>query len=529
MVVRELFGILNPQSLIRLAFRLRSDREFLIYHDQRLTRKQVYKNILALAAGLQALGVEKGDRVVTLLPACPEAVYALFLPHVIGSVNVPLNPLLQTGELRYILRDCKPKAVLTTRNWYGQEYPAMLAKLIPELPALRWVIVAGLEEGDGNHFIPLNEVMRVGETPEPVKLSPDDVTRIAYTSGTTGWPKGVIHTRSKAWGIADRGVGSRLDHDQMRCLLLPFPPYHVAGMFGIYVSLLSGGRVILMERLNPQRMLAYVQDERVTRLGISPTMGRMMLGTPGQEQYDLSSLRVITFTSESCPLDLARKLYERTGCRLENIYSTSECNLISWTGPEDGWEQVGGTVGVPVPGAQVRIVDDRRTPMPPGESGEIAVRTRQMMQGYLGDPELTAQVLDDDGWYYTGDIGYLDDEGYLHLIGRTKDLIIRGGENVSAVEVERFLELHPAIRRAGVIGVPHPVGGEAIWACLEAAPGVELSSRQVLNYCRGEIAPYKIPERIHWFERLPTTATGKLQKYKLREWATQELRNDGSA
>jgi fatty-acyl-CoA synthase len=527
MVVRKLLGWLNPQRLVDLAFRVRPNSEFIIFRDQRLTRRQVYSRVKALAAGLRALGVQKGDRVATLLPGCPEAVYTAFLPSVLGNVNVPLNPLLGEHELRHILADCGAKVVITTQNWYGQDHVATLARLLPELPDLRYVIVRDADDGGGPTFLPLQDVMSLGKLLRRAKVSANDTVLISYTSGTTGWPKGVVHTQSRYWGIAVRAASPRLDLSPLRCLLLPYPPYHYAGLFGITVTLLAGGRVILMDRFDPQRMLEYIQKEKVSQIGGSPTMYRMLLSTPGQERYDLSSVQRLTFSSEPLPLDLAQALHERMGCNLENFYGTTESMLISWTSLEDTWEQAATTVGKPVPGAQVRIVDDEWRPLPVGEQGEIAVQTSQMMIGYYGDPELTAQVLDAEGWFYTGDIGYLGEDGYLRLVDRKKDMIIRGGENIYSAEVEGYLERHPLIRRAGVIGVPSGLDGEAVWAYLELQPGARLTAKEALNFCRGQIAPFKIPAQVRFVERLPTTVTGKVQKFKLREMAAQELTVDG--
>jgi acyl-coenzyme A synthetase/AMP-(fatty) acid ligase len=246
------------------------------------------------------------------------------------------------------------------------------------------------------------------------------------------------------------------------------------------------------------------------------------LSTNGQQRYDLSSLRRVTVSTEALDHDLAKTIIERTGCQLENYYGTTECNMISWTAPGDSLDVVANTVGKPAPGAEIRIVDEDRKPLSPGEIGEIAAKTAQMMSGYHLQPELTAEVLDEQGWFYTGDRGYLDRRGYLHITGRIKDIIIRGGENIAAVEIESFLATHAAVHRAGVIGVPHGLAGEAIWAFVQLNPGSALTERQLLAYCDGQIAPFKIPDRIHFVERLPTTATGKLQKYKLREMAPQE-------
>ncbi len=545
MVVEKLIRWLKPQRLIHTAFRLRPASEFIIFQGQRLTRRQVFSRVEQLAAGLQALGVRKGDRVATLLPACPEAVYSIFLPSVLGTVSVPLNPFLGEHELRHILSDCGARVVITTRNWYGQDYPMMLANLLPDLPDLDYVLVRETRDGDGRTFLPLSQVMSPGKPLRRTSLSGSDPIIIFYTSGTTGRPKGALHTHGGMWGILARSAGARLDLSPLRCLLLPFSPYQFAGLFGIGVTLLAGGKVILMDHFDPQQMLEYIQRERVSQIGGAPTMYRWLLLTPGQERYDLSSLERLTFSAEPMPFDLARSLHERMRCRLENFYGTTESLLISWTGMDDSWERAASTVGRPVPGARVRILDDERRPLRVGERGEVAVQTSQMMSGYHNDPELTAHVLDAEGWFYTGDIGYFGEDGYLRLVDRKSDLILRGGQNIYPLEIEQYLERHPSIRRAAVIGVPLSVpslrsgagpsagrgemDGEAVMAFLEPQPGARLTATEVLNFCRGQIAPFKIPERIRFVERLPTTATNKVQKFKLREMAAQEMNPDAAA
>jgi fatty-acyl-CoA synthase len=518
-----MLGKIGSQRLLKLAFRWKPDSELLVYNDRRLTRRQVLANIQALGGGLQALGIQRGDRIATLLPACPEAIYTMFLPQMMGTVNVPLNPLLSERELRHILKDCTARAVITTQRWYGQDFPQMLRRLMPELPELRHILVLNGEVCDGQTFIDLDEALRWNRPMHSPALDGGDLSLITYTSGTTGMPKGVMHSPRRTFGLAVRSIGPRLDLSLMRCLLLPFPPFQFAGMLGTIAALLGGGKIVLMDRFDPRRMLELTQNEGVTQVAGSPTMYRLMLMTPGQDQYDLSSLRRVTFSTEPCPPELARAVHERFGCNIENIYATTESMIISWTGLADGWETAAHTVGKAAAGVQLRIVDDQRRPLPPGSSGEIAVKTSQMMLGYYNDPQLTAQVLDQDGWYYTGDIGFMGEDGYLRLVDRKKDLIIRGGQNVFPAEVEALLNAHPLVRRAGVVGMPHPLSGEAIWAFVELQPGAALSAGEVLGHCRGQLAPFKIPEQVRFIERLPLTASGKVQKFKLRQLAQQEL------
>ncbi len=525
MVIGTLLSRLGPQRWLALARRIRPGAEFLVAGERRLTRRQVFDNVETLVAGLQTLGVGPGDRVATLLPAGPEAVYALFLPWLLGTWEVPLNPLLREHELRHILADCRARAVLTTRRWYGHDHPATLARLMPHLPDLRAVIVQGAESGDGRRLFALDEVLETGRSLAPVPVAADQIGRITYTSGTTGLPKGAVHTWARYWNLAHPRALLRLDPRLFRCVLFPFPLCYYHGALAVVTTLLAGGKLLLVDRFNPRQMLDALERERVTLLAASPTMARLLLRVPGQERRDLSSVRRIFVGTEVCPPDLAQALHERFRCPLENMYATNETGNITWTGQRDPWQRVATTVGKPAPGVRLRIVDDERRPLPTGAVGEIAVRTAQMMSGYHGDPALTARALDAEGWFYTGDLGALGDDGYLRLTGRKKDVIVRGGFKIYPEEVEHYLEQHPLVRRAGVVGAPSTGlragsgDGETVWAFLELAPGAALTVEQVREFCLGQIAPFKIPAQVRFVERLSTTVTDKVQRFKLREMA----------
>ena len=398
----------------------------------------------------------------------------------------------------------------------------MLERLRPELPDLSIVIAVNGAQASGQLAFQMDEVLAWGKHMSPPRLSDEDVALITYTSGTTSLPKGVVHTFKNLFSIVSPG----LDLSLMRCLLLPFPPFQIAGILGIMAALISGGRIILLDHFDPVRMLEVIQKEHVTQVAGSPTMYRLMLMTPEVHRYDLSSLRRVTFGSELCPPELARAIHERFNCNLENIYATTESMIISWTGREDDWEIAASTVGKALPGVRVRIVDDQRRTQPVGEHGEIAVQSSQMMVGYFNDPSLTSQVLDGDGWFYTGDIGVQDQDGYLRVLDRKKDVIIRGGQNIYPAEVEAWLATHASVRQAAVVGVPHQLTGEAIWAYVELHPGATLTAREMLAHCRRQLTVYKIPDQVRFLNHLPVTAMGKIQKFKLREQAQQELNRE---
>ncbi len=390
MFIPHLLGKLNPQKLLKTAFSLHPASELIIFEAQRLTRRQVFENILALAGGLQSLGVHMGERVVSLLPACPESVYTLFLPETLGTVHVPLNPMFSERELVHILKDCGAAVVVTCQRLYGRDFPAMLERMLPELPDLRLVVVVNAAQADGPVFFGMEPLLARRKPLELPRLDGRAVAVITYTSGTTGLPKGVMHSLPRLFSLVGPGLDLRL----ARCMLLPFPLYQIGGMIGVVGPLISGGKIILMERFDPVRMLESIQNERVTQVAGSPTMFRLMLANPAISRFDLSSLRRVTYGSEPCSPELARAIYERFRCGLENIYATTESMIISWTRPRDDLETVAATVGKPVAGVRLRIVDDLRRPVKAGTPGEVAVKSSMMMLGYYNDPGLTAQVLD---------------------------------------------------------------------------------------------------------------------------------------
>jgi acyl-coenzyme A synthetase/AMP-(fatty) acid ligase len=513
----------KPNALLNLAFHLWPEREFLVFRGERLTCRQTYSQVKALAAGLHSLGVSQGDRVAVFLPACPEAVFSLFLPSQIGTIHMPINPLLGEQELLEILRHSGARVIFTGLNWYGLQQADLLKRLKPELPELQYVIVLpeartggeSLPAGDG--MLAYEEVLAKGRPYPRFKPNPDDPNLLCYTSGTTGHPKGVLHSNSRSWGFRFGDSWKRLSHQSLQCLLLPYPPYHFSGMFGIMTALIAGGKVVLMDRIDPALMLQIIQTEKVTQIGAPATIYRLMLAAARENSFDLSSVRRLTFSSEKLTPELACSLYDLFHCKLENYYGTTEAHLISWTDTEGAWQSASDSVGWPLPGVEIQIVDQDRQPLSAGEMGEITVRTPQRMLGYYRDPESTDRVLDSNGWIYTGDSGYIGQDKCLHITGRISELINRSGEKILPEEVETFLESHPAIRRAAVIGVPNALAGEEILAFILPQPGKTIDLEEVLRYCRGKIAPYKVPGDIRLVQQLPMTPNGKIQKFRLQE------------
>jgi acyl-CoA synthetase (AMP-forming)/AMP-acid ligase II len=391
-----------------------------------------------------------------------------------------------------------------------------------------------------------------GEGPEP-----SDIAMILYTSGTTGLPKGAVHTHRTLTAtvqIMYRLIGSLLQPSrslirlagailrrprklrwfidlglalsgviQLRWLVVT-PFYHVAGYYQLLISLLGGDKIVVMERFHPGKALELIEQERITLVFGVPPMLAAMLNQPDFDQRDLSSMVLVGAGAMPVPPHIVRELWRRVGCLVVIGYGATEASVGTATLPVDPADLQAETVGRPPPGVEVKIVDAERRPVPPGMVGEIAVHGPGVMVGYYRNSESTEQVIDGEGWYYTGDLGVMDRQGYVRVVGRAKDMIIRAGANVYPAEVEHFLLTHPQISQVAVIGLPSPsAGGEKIRAYVVPKEGTTLTTGDVIGYCWGQIAAYKVPDEVVFVNELPTTpALHKVQHFRLREQAMRE-------
>jgi acyl-CoA synthetase (AMP-forming)/AMP-acid ligase II len=303
----------------------------------------------------------------------------------------------------------------------------------------------------------------------------------------------------------------------------------ITGLHVMLQGLLMVDRLAVLPRFHPQAALELVQRERVTVLVAVPTAYQAILALPDLSRYDTSSLFVCAVGGAACPPELAREIRSRLKCALYNGFGMTEMGGgVSVSGLADSNEQQAETVGHPMPGVEVRIVDERRRDLPGGQVGELAVRGEGVMRGYYQAPELTAAVLDAEGWLYTGDMARIDDKGYLHIVGRKKDVIVRGGQNIYPAEIEHHLETHPLIEKAAVVGVPAAVGGESVWAFVLVKDDARLTVQEVLDHCRGHLEIYKIPSQVRFVSEIPQGEMGKSQKFKLRAAALQEMAGGAS-
>jgi len=523
------------------------DRLALIVRSQgiRWTYAELKARVDALAAGLLTLGLEPGDRVGVWAPNCAEWTLTQFATAKAGLILVTVNPAYRTTEAEYALNKVGCKALVTAVRHKTSDYLGMLRELAPELattrpgalasarlPALKLVVTVGEEVHAG--CLPFDAVGSAGSAAERDRLDAigralqfDDPINIQFTSGTTGFPKGATLSHHN---ILNNGyfVGEAIALQPGEKLCIPVPLYHCFGMVMGNLACLTHTATMVYpaESFEPQAVLETVQDERCSALYGVPTMFIAMLNHPEFERFDLSSLRTGIMAGSPCPIEVMRQVVDRMHMRQVTIaYGMTETSPVSFqSAVDDPLERRVATVGRIQPHLEVKVIDPEGRVVGRGETGELCTRGYSVMLGYWDDPERTAEALDAAGWMHTGDLAVLDDEGFCNIVGRIKDMVIRGGENIYPREVEEFLYRHPAIQDVQVFGVPDDRYGEALAAWIVLRPDERLSEEAVQAFCQGRIAHYKIPRYVRFVEAFPTTVTGKVQKFAMREAMTAELK-----
>ncbi len=479
-----------------------------------------------LAAGLIDSGLAAGDRVGVWSPNRAEWTVLQYATARAGIILVTLNPAYRTSELEYAVRQSGCRVVVAISEFKGGDYAAMLAEIRPATPDLERVVLFESPEWDalatGGRRLGHEAVHERAAT-----LGSDDPINIQYTSGTTGFPKGATLTHHN---ILNNGyfVGQRCGYTAADRVCIPVPFYHCFGMvMGNLGSTTHGAcMVIPAAAFDPQATLQAVQDERCTSLYGVPTMFIAELATADFESYDLSSLRTGIMAGSPCPVEVMKQVLSRMHMSEVTIcYGMTETSPVSTqTTADDTIDQRVGTVGPVHPHVEVKIVDPAtgRT-LHRDEPGELCTRGYSVMLGYWNDADRTADAIDGAGWMHTGDLATMDGDGYVSIVGRSKDMIIRGGENVYPREIEEFLYTHPAISDVQVVGMPDERYGEEIAAFVKLQAGQTATADEIRDYCRGRIAHFKVPRYVLFADDFPMTVTGKIQKYKLREQGLAEL------
>jgi fatty-acyl-CoA synthase len=495
------------------------------------------------AAGLLRFDLEPGDRVGIWSPNCAEWAIAQFATAKAGLVLVNINPAYRISELEHVLRAVECRVLITATHFKSSDYLAMLNTLAPELaagksvldsarlPALRHVIAIG----DGFHAgcTPFDTVSNLAGERDLARLEDVAATldarsavNIQFTSGTTGLPKGAtLSHRNLINNGFFVGEATGIVPDSRVCI--PVPLYHCFGMVMGNLGCLthSAAMVYPGESFDPAATLAAIEVERCDVLYGVPTMFIAQLNLPGFEQYDVSSLRRGIMAGAPCPVEVMKEVMAKMHMSEITIaYGMTETSPVSFqSSRDDPIDQRVSTVGRVQPHLEVKIVDPMGDTVPRGEAGELCTRGYSVMLGYWNDAAKTSEAIDAGGWMHTGDLATIDHDGYCRIVGRIKDMVIRGGENVYPREIEEFLHRHPDVQDVQVIGVPDEKYGEELCAWIIARPGTALDEDAVRDFCRGQIAHYKVPRYVRLVKEFPTTVTGKVQKFQMRELMIKEL------
>jgi fatty-acyl-CoA synthase len=504
------------------------DRDALV--DRFLGRRFTYREFNAavdtLALGLLDLGVEKGDRVGIWAPNCAEWALVQYATAKIGAILVNVNPAYRSQELGYVLAQSGVRLLISAPEFKTSSYVDMIAEVRPTLPALEGVILLGspqwdtlIERGDST---PTHRLIAA-----QAALSCDDPINIQYTSGTTGFPKGATLSHHN---IANNGffVGELCGYSELDRICVPVPLYHCFGMVMGNLAATSHGACLVYPApsFEPKATLEAVVSERCTGLYGVPTMFIAELGLPDFAGYDLSSLRTGIMAGSPCPVEVMKRVVtEMHMTEVTICYGMTETSPVSaQTRADDDLERRVSSVGRPGPHLEVKVVDPSTgLTVPRGTPGEYCTRGYSVMLGYWEAPEQTAEAIDAARWMHTGDVAVMDSDGYLNIVGRIKDLVIRGGENVYPREIEEFLYGHPAIADVQVIGVPDERYGEELCAWVTLRPGTRATEEEIQQYCRSKLAHYKVPRYVLFVPDFPMTVTGKVQKYRMREMSVQRL------
>ncbi|WP_176517539.1 fatty acid CoA ligase family protein [Pseudomonas faucium] len=522
------------------------DREALVVRHQalRYTWQQLAEAVDQHARALMALGVQPGDRLGIWAPNCAEWCITQFASAKVGAILVNINPAYRSSELDYALGQSGCRWVICADAFKSSDYHAMLLSLIPGLaqgqpgalicarfPELRGVVSLAVVAPPG--FLAWHElqaraasVSRQALAERQAQLRCDDPINIQYTSGTTGFPKGATLSHSN---ILNNGymVGESLGLTEHDRLVVPVPLYHCFGMVMANLGCMTHGSTLIYpnDAFDPLATLRAVAEEKATALYGVPTMFIAELDHPQRGQFDLSSLRTGIMAGATCPIEVMRRVIDEMHmAEVQIAYGMTETSPVSLqTGANDDLERRVTSVGRTQPRLESKVVDGDGHCVPRGEIGELCTRGYSVMLGYWNNPNATAESIDGEGWMHTGDLVVMDEQGYVRIVGRSKDMIIRGGENIYPRELEEFFFTHPAVADVQVIGVPCSKYGEEIVAWVRLHPGQEASEDELREWARARIAHFKVPRYFRFVDEFPMTVTGKVQKFRMREISVEEL------
>jgi fatty-acyl-CoA synthase len=520
-----LLGGTLGESLRRTVERV-GDREALVSRAQgyRATYIELWEQSGVAARGLLARGVRKGDRVGIWSPNRYEWVVVQFATARIGAILVNINPAYKTAELEYAVNQSGVSLLVLASSFRTADYVGMLAEVRPRCPELRQDLV--LETGWQSLLADGGRVDEAELARREAELQFDDPINIQYTSGTTGFPKGATLSHHS---ILNNGffIGEALRYTELDRVCIPVPFYHCFGMVLGNLACTTHGATMVVpgEAYDPLAVMEAVQEERCTSLYGVPTMFIGELDHPDFERFDFTTLRTGIMAGSPCPVEVMKKVQSRMHMPEVTIcYGMTETSPVSTQSAiDDPLEKRVSTVGRIHPHVEIKVVDIEGRVVPRGTQGELCTRGYCVMLGYWDDPEATRQAIDSGRWMHTGDLATIDEEGYVNIVGRIKDMIIRGGENIYPREIEEFLYSHPDVSDVQVIGIPSERYGEEVMAWVRLREAAAATAVDLAAYCQGRIASFKIPRHWKFVDGFPMTVTGKVQKFRMREMAVEEL------
>jgi long-chain acyl-CoA synthetase len=507
------------------------DKKAIVEQEKKFTWKEVNERTDRLANSFVGLGCEKGDRIAILAYNSSEYVECIFATAKAGMVFVPLNYRLSLREIEFMLRDSTPKVLL-----YDKEFSNIADSLKPQFP-LQYICIGQGAKGSIEYEALMESRSSSGASERGIAVDENSPSEILYTSGTTGLPKGVVHThRARLAGVVTHVLYGGLRHDDTHLVNVP-ALFHGAGLVWMLANAYVGASIVVsrLRGFDPEALLTSIQNESVTNLHLVPRTMLELLEFPGVKKYDVSSLRLIYYATAPMPVNLLRRAINMFGNIFVQPYGLTEAGpTVTVLGREE--HNVNGlsdeeanrrlrSCGKPFWGRFVKIVDDKGEEVPPHSVGEIIVKAADIMDGYWNNEEETRKVLK-NGWLHTGDLATYDENRYLYLVDRKKDMIISGGENIYPAEIERVMWEHPAVAECAVIGVPDDRWGESVKALVVRRPGHQVSEEEIIQFCKKSLASYKKPKSVEFVSELPRNTQGKVLKRALREryWANRDRR-----
>jgi acyl-CoA synthetase (AMP-forming)/AMP-acid ligase II len=504
------------------------DRTAIAFEGKRYSYAQLKERVNRLADALNKLGFEKGDRASIIEVNCNEYVEACFATAKLGGIFAALNFRVRGDEISYLINKAEPKII-----FLGSRYVDMINSLKSQFPTVMHYIVI---DGEADGMINYDKLIESGSPEDKTfsEVKDDDTAFLMFTAGTTGFPKGVPqdHNAYSSYVLTNVDPPDMMAPVETNVLCMPL--YHVAGMQALMAGIYGGRTIALMRQFDEKDWFETVQNEKATRVMVVPTMLKRIVEYPDFDNYDLSSIRVITYGAAACPYEVLKQTIERfPGRALINAFGGTETSstiaalraedqVITGKESEDEKEKklkrLATSIGLPMEDVEIQVRGENGKQLPPGETGEIIVRSPRIMKGYWKDEEKTKDAFTEDGWYRTGDMGYTDDEGYIYLSGRSDDVIVRGGENIGPDEVESVLYSHPKIDEAAIIGVKDIEWGQEVRAIVRLKQGETATEQEIIDYCKPRLAGFKRPSSVIFVkDELPKTSTGKIVRKTLRE------------